>query len=169
MCIDPGDGTGTYPDLPSCQAVCTQTSFNCDGAGTCTDPGDGSGAYPDMLSCTEACCPSTSCTYDCVDEVWVLMTFGCIGQNCGCATPPGGCTNGDHTTVNCTIGGDMGGQAIGAPQPRYWLVGPDHDRTLIAVAPDLTEDDMKKFGYENPVGPCSNPDQCFDETIEEIV
>lgn len=58
VCVDPGDGSGTYPTLQACQAVCgaIPVSYNCVAEGSCVDPGDGTGTYATLAECLAACC-----------------------------------------------------------------------------------------------------------------
>jgi len=61
-CVDPGDGTGTYPSLGACEAECIPVTYNCV-SGECVNPGDGTGLYPTLGDCLESCIPIT---YNCV-------------------------------------------------------------------------------------------------------
>lgn len=55
-CVDPGDGTGTYPTLEACLTACVATpSWDCVD-GSCVDPGDGSGAFATLLECELSGC-----------------------------------------------------------------------------------------------------------------
>ena len=63
LCVDPGDGTGTYSTLSDCQDVCLP-SWNCvtfwDPTGiptgmSCIDPGDGTGTYSALSDCEAVC------------------------------------------------------------------------------------------------------------------
>lgn len=197
MCVDPGDGTGTYATLLACtNSGCGNVSYNCN-SGVCSDPGDGSGTfstiedcwascpryncvagvcnvnldgtgtYATLELCEAACICSGQCSYTCSAGVWMLASHNCSQACRNCAgSLPGECSESDVTTVACQA--KSHGASLPRPMPMYWLVGPDTDRTLIAVPDTFTEEDMREYGYENPKGPCSNPDDCFDEAIEEI-
>jgi hypothetical protein len=67
VCVDPGDGTGTYPTLAACEAECFLPTWNCVD-GSCVDPDDGSGTYSTLELCEAACFPVT---YNCVESVCV--------------------------------------------------------------------------------------------------
>lgn len=55
-CVDPGDGSGTYPTLEACLAACViAESYNCID-GTCIDPGDGTGEFSTLLECQQSGC-----------------------------------------------------------------------------------------------------------------
>ena len=56
ICVDPGDGSGTYATLEACETACSVTpSWDCV-EGVCVDPGDGSGAFPSLLECELSGC-----------------------------------------------------------------------------------------------------------------
>jgi hypothetical protein len=79
-CIDPGDGTGTYPTLGDCVEGCSVAeSYNCV-EGTCVDPGDGTGTYSTLVACEIACSGTTYAYYiaevrDCADCDTVIDTI----------------------------------------------------------------------------------------------
>ena len=61
-CNDPGNGTGQYSSLASCQSSCIAPSWDCDNQGNCYDPGTGSGQYSSLASCQSSCIvPSWDC------------------------------------------------------------------------------------------------------------
>jgi hypothetical protein len=66
-CNDPGNGSGMYTTLPSCQSFCSLPStWNCI-AGNCEDPADGSGVFSDSLNCISNC---------------ILPSWDCIANSC---------------------------------------------------------------------------------------
>jgi hypothetical protein len=105
--------------------------------------------------------------------MWVLTSDLCSGTGCACPVSIAGPCVEEATRIDpcpgfVTEAPPVGEVSIDRRKPMYWLVGPESDRTLIAVPGTFTEDDMRRYGYENPNGPCPNPDDCFDEAIEEI-
>jgi len=55
VCIDLGNGSGTYSSLGSCQSTCIiAPSWNCIN-NSCIDPGDGSGTYITLTACQTNC------------------------------------------------------------------------------------------------------------------
>ena len=92
-CSDPGDGSGQYSSLNSCQSAC-QITYECDGNGSCSDPGDGSGQYTNLTTCEDACytgewwCEgNTTCKKN--PAHWMSSTFAtkqACQANCGTAT-----------------------------------------------------------------------------------
>jgi hypothetical protein len=57
VCADPGNGTGQYNSLSTCQAACGVTpSWDCNPTtNICSDPGDGSGTYASAAACWTNC------------------------------------------------------------------------------------------------------------------
>ena len=85
-CSDPGDGSGQYSSLSSCQSAC-QITYDCDGNGGCTDPGDGSGQYSSLTAC-EDLCPR--------DDGWWCANPGNTNPSGDCVhAPPGVNPNND--------------------------------------------------------------------------
>lgn len=59
-CVDPGDGSGTYPSLAACLEGCeVPVSYNCED-NSCVDPGDGSGEFASLAECVDSGCGATS-------------------------------------------------------------------------------------------------------------
>jgi len=55
-CTDPGNGSGQYTLLSTCQTSCVvPISYNCISADNCQDPGDGTGSYTTLFDCNTAC------------------------------------------------------------------------------------------------------------------
>ena len=54
-CYDPGNGTGQYSSLASCQSSCIVPSWDCDNEGNCYDPGNGQGVYSSISDCEVEC------------------------------------------------------------------------------------------------------------------
>ena len=55
-CTDPGNGSGQYTLLSTCQTSCVvPVSYNCISADNCQDPGDGTGSYTTLFDCNTAC------------------------------------------------------------------------------------------------------------------
>ncbi len=65
VCVERGDGEGTFSSLFACEAMCPiPESWNCNEEGVCFDPGDGTGIYPTLEDCETFCFPVS---FDCVD------------------------------------------------------------------------------------------------------
>ena len=92
-CIDPLDGTGTYPcddaqDPTCCNAnSCTQVTYNCDPVNGCTDPGDGTGVFNDI----DPSVAQADCLAQCVfcSEVSAKKCNGTSTRTFGCLTIDG--------------------------------------------------------------------------------
>jgi len=67
VCIDPGDGSGTYLTLVECETCCAPlppvTSYNCTN-GSCVPVVGPSGTYATLLACQAACIPPAPLTWD---------------------------------------------------------------------------------------------------------
>lgn len=92
QCVDPGDGTGTYSTLASCQANCQApgSSWNC-AFGQCFDPGNGTGFYATLAEC-QANCEAEPCTGQCHwlsdGTQWILTgNDPPCSPGCRCAPP----------------------------------------------------------------------------------
>ena len=77
-CFDPGNGTGQYNSLSSCQAACTiLPSWDCNpNTFGCYDPGNGLGQYPSLSACQIAC----------GTQSWDCSTSGCFDPGNGSGT-----------------------------------------------------------------------------------
>jgi len=79
-CVNPGDGTGTYPTLGDCVESCgISSTYNCV-EGTCIDPEDGTGTYSTLIACENVCSGITYAKYiaevrECVDCNVVINTI----------------------------------------------------------------------------------------------
>jgi surface protein len=120
-CIDPLDGSGTYPSLLTCTNACSSLpplSFNCLN-GACTNPGDGSGTYSSLAACTAVCTTPPQISYNCVNGVCADPLNGSgiyptlLACTAVCTTPPqisyncflGNCTDpGDGSGLYPTLG-----------------------------------------------------------------
>ena len=83
QCSDPGDGSGQYNSLSTCQAACSTITWNCVN-NVCQDPGDGQGQYSSLSACTESGCGGPL-SWNCWGP-WngVPDEFGCVdGGNSG--------------------------------------------------------------------------------------
>ena len=67
VCIDPGDGSGTYLTLVECETCCAPlppvSSYNCTN-GSCVLVVGPSGTYATLLACQAACIPPAPLTWD---------------------------------------------------------------------------------------------------------
>ena len=87
-CQDPGDGSGQYPDLASCQTGCVHPpSFNCINQ-VCEDPGDGSGIYASKDDCEDDGCIIP--TWTCSDTYGISVISG---NYAGQTIPPNTCVD----------------------------------------------------------------------------
>ena len=60
-CYDPGNGTGQYSSLASCQSNCViPTTYDCDLVSGCYDPGTGLGTYASLSACQSNCIVSST-------------------------------------------------------------------------------------------------------------
>ena len=80
-CSDPGNGTGQYTSLASCQSSCVFPTWDCDSQGNCSDPGNGTGQYTSLASCQSSC---------------IFPTWDCDSQG-NCSDPGNG--TGQYTSL----------------------------------------------------------------------
>jgi len=78
VCIDPGDGTGTYATLIACEDVCIPISYNCVD-GVCINPGDGTGTYSSLVSCESDCSLPCECHDGIINDNNAFSYYDCDG------------------------------------------------------------------------------------------
>ena len=102
-CSDPGNGSGAYSSLNTCQTNCViSVTYDCDGQGICSNPGNGLGQYTSLSSCQISCfLPSWNCIEDaCLDPgtgVGMYSSLTACNQTCGVSTIE------EHTTAKTLL------------------------------------------------------------------
>ena len=106
-CVDPGDGSGQFSSLSSCELSCFAPSWDCIN-NSCVDPGDGSGQFSSLSSCELSCfAPSWDCINDtCIDPGDGSGQFSSLSScELSCFAPSWDCIN-----DTCIDPGDGSGQ-----------------------------------------------------------
>ena len=106
-CVDPGDGSGQFSSLSSCELSCFAPSWDCIN-NSCIDPGDGSGQFSSLSSCELSCfAPSWDCINDtCIDPGDGSGQFSSLSScELSCFAPSWDCIN-----DTCIDPGDGSGQ-----------------------------------------------------------
>ena len=128
-CYDPGDGSGEFNSLNSCQSNCTiiPITWTCEN-GDCFNPGDGSGEYDSETWCISECTvivPSFDCMngecYDPEDGTGEFMSLLACNAACITIDETWNCINGD-----CIDPGDGSGQY----DSETWCISECHNSSV---------------------------------------
>lgn len=160
ICVDPGDGTGTFPTNAACVTAvnnnvqpCYVESWNCvtnGGVSVCQDPGDGSGTWNNTNGGLVACQACNGCILD-PTCVGVVPNYDC------------------HETYGCVM--NYNGTGAYADLQTCVEHCPSHDPeegTFEAECENcLDEIDMKKF-FDKVADVCDDCNVPFGLTDQEV-